>query len=146
MLWSTTKLYIIFKNYRGILIMNTVSKLYNMVLSDRLERWYVSRREQAGAQKGRGCLEHVVTLSILTDFTRKKKTLCVTFIDFTQAFDLVLRKMFFAILKRLWCGAVMLAALIYSKTECVGNTVNCHHDQSLSVVTNVMYFIHCLCE
>lgn len=105
--------------------MNTVSKIYNMVLSERLERWYVSRREQAGAQKGRGCLGHVVTSRIFTDFTRKKKTLCVTFIDFTQAFDLVPRKMFFTILKRLWCGAVILVTLIaiYSKTDSVMGTL-----------------------
>ena len=132
--WSTTKLFMIFKkgsrllpnNYRGISIMNTISKLYDMVLCERLERWYVPPREQAGAQKGRGCLEHIVTLRILTDFARKKKkTLYVTFIDFIQAYDLVPRKMLFAILKRLGCGAVMLAALvaIYSKTDSVLGTV-----------------------
>ena len=35
--------------------------------------WF-SYREQAGAQKGRGCIEQIVTLRILCDYANKKKS------------------------------------------------------------------------
>ena len=96
-----------------------------MVLCARLKRWFLPYREQAGAQRGRGCMEHIVTLRLLTDFAkRKKNTLFVTFVDFSQAYDLVPRRLLFEILKRLGCGAVMLAALIamYRITDSVLGT------------------------
>ena len=84
-----------------------------MILCSRLEIWFKPYREQAGAQKGRGYLEHIITLRLLTDLARKKKRkLFVVFVDFRQAYDLVPRQMLFKVLKRLGCGAVMLAALI----------------------------------
>ena len=101
------------RNYRGISVINSITRLYDMVLCARLKRWFLPYREQAGAQKGCGCMEHIVTLRLLTDFAkRKKNTLFVTFVDFSQAYDLVLRQILFKILKRLGCGGVMLAALI----------------------------------
>ena len=86
--WTKAKLFTIFKrgerrdpkNYRGINVINGIAKLYDMVLCCRLEQWFVPYREQAGAQRGRGCLEHLVTLRLLTDYSRqKKKKLFVTF-------------------------------------------------------------------
>ena len=61
------------KNYRGITVINCLAKLYDMILCARLERWFKPYREQAGAQKGRSCVEHIVTLRLLTDFAKKKK-------------------------------------------------------------------------
>ena len=131
--WIRAKFFTIFKkgdrkdakNYRGISIINSIAKLFDMVLCSRLEQWFTPYREQAGAQKGRGCLEHIVTLRILTDLAKKKKKkLFVTFIDFSQAYDLVPRHILIRILKRLGCGAVMLAviAAMYSVTESVIGT------------------------
>ena len=120
-LWSLAKFFTVFKkgnrqepkNYRGITVINCLAKLYDMILCSRLETWFKPYREQAGAQRGRGCIEHIVTLRLLTDMARKKKEkLFVVFVDFTQAYDLVPRGMLFKVLKRLGCGAVMLAALI----------------------------------
>lgn len=45
-------------NYRGINIINSIAKLYDLVLSERLCRWFRPYREQAGAQRKRGCIEH----------------------------------------------------------------------------------------
>ena len=131
--WSLGKLFTIFKkgdksnpkNYRGITVINCLAKLYDMILCARLERWFKPYREQAGAQKGRGCIEHIVTLRLLTDFAKKKKNkLFVVFVDFAQAYDLVPRDMLFRVLKRLGCGTVMLAALIaiYKVTNSVIGT------------------------
>ena len=90
------------------------------------QSWFTPYREQAGSQKGRGCLEHIVTLRLLTDFAKKKKCkLFVTFVDFAQAYDLVPRQILFKILQRLGCGGVMLAAIIamYRITDSILGTV-----------------------
>ena len=62
--WFLSRLDVIFKkgfrlscnNYRGIAISDTFAKLYDLLLCRRLEKWFSPNREQAGAQKGRGCL------------------------------------------------------------------------------------------
>ena len=76
-------------NYRGISIINSIAKIFDMVICNRLEQWFKPFREQAGAQKGRSCIEHIVTLRLLTDYATKKKCkLFITFVDFSKAYDL----------------------------------------------------------
>ncbi len=70
-------------------MINSITKLYDMILCARLKRCFLPYREQAGAQKGRGCMEHIVTLRLLTDIAKRKKN-TVMFVDFSQAYDLVL--------------------------------------------------------
>ena len=126
--WARARLVPIFKkgnkeevkNYRGISIMNSIAKFYDMVLYSRLKQWFRPYREQAGSQEKRGCLEHIVTLRLLCDMARRKKLkLFVTFVDFSQAYDRVPRHILFKVLRRLGCGSVMLSALIaiYTLTE-----------------------------
>ncbi|XP_063875059.1 uncharacterized protein LOC135108212 [Scylla paramamosain] len=96
-----------------------------MVLCCRLEQWFKPYREQAGAQRGRGCMDHILTLRLLTDYARKKKLkLFVTFIDFSKAYDNVPRDILMRVLRRLGCGAVMLGAIaaMYAVTESVLGT------------------------
>ena len=65
--WSVAKLFTIFKkgnrllpsNYRGITIINCLAKVFDMMLCRRLQLWFRPYREQAGSQRGRGCLEHI---------------------------------------------------------------------------------------
>ena len=105
--------------------MNCIAKLYDMVLCARLQQWFLPYREQAGSQANRGCLEHIVALRLLTDTAKRKRhTLFVTFVDFSQAYDRVPRNILFNILKRLGCGAVMLVAIItmYRVTQSVLGT------------------------
>jgi len=62
---------------------------------------------------------------LLIDLAKRKKfTLFVTFVDFTQAYDRVPRATRFRVLQRLGCGAVMLAALVamYHATQSVLGT------------------------
>ena len=131
--WSNAKLFMLFKrgnrkdpnNYRGISIINSIAKIFDMVLCNRLEQWFKPYREQAGAQKGRGCTEQIVTLRLLTDYAKKKKTkLFLTFVDFSKAYDVVPRNMLFMVLKQLGCGAAMLSIIIamYSITKSVLGT------------------------
>ena len=100
--------------------MNSMVKLYDMVLCSRLKMWFKPFREQAGAQEKRGCLEHIVSLRLACDMARRKKfKLFVTFIDFSKAYDRVPRDNLFRVLQRLGCGSAMLCALVamYSVTE-----------------------------
>ena len=93
-----------------------------MVLCHRPYQWFTSYREQTGVQRGRECLEYVVTLRLLTDTAKKKKIiLFVAFIDFSKAYYLVPRNDLFKILEQLECGRVMLAALaaMYRVSESV---------------------------
>lgn len=131
--WTKAKFFTIFKrgdrkdpgNYRGINVLNSIAKLYDMVLCCRLEQWFKPYREQAGAQKGRGCIEHILTLRLLTDYARKKKLkLFVTFVDFSKAYDMVPREILLRVLRRLGCGAVMLGAIaaMYRVTQSVLGT------------------------
>lgn len=131
--WSKARMCTIFKkgdranvnNYRGIHIINSITKIYDMVLCERLKQWFKPFREQAGAQEGRGCIEHIVTLRLLCDIAwRRKMKLYVSFIDFSQAYDRVPRRTLFRVLCRLGCGSMMLCALIamYRSTESVIGT------------------------
>ncbi len=98
-----------------------MAKVYDMVLCSRLKAWFKSFREQAGAQEKRGCLEHIVSLSLLRYTARRKKIkLFVTFIDFSMAYDRVPRTTLFRVLQLLMCGSVMLCALVamYCVIEC----------------------------
>ena len=75
MLWSGTKIFNILKkgdrknpdNYRGISVANATvrQKLYDMVLCNRLSLWFQPSREQAGEQKTRGFLEHMLPYGYL---------------------------------------------------------------------------------
>ena len=131
--WIKTKVFTIFKkgdksnphNYRGISILNSMAKLFDMVLCERLSHWFRPLREQAGAQRGRGCLEQIVTLRLLIDTAkRKRQKLFVMFIDFSKAYDLMPRDKLFIVLKRLGCGVMMLGALtaMYRVTQSVVGT------------------------
>ena len=133
--WASAKLIMLFKkglrldcnNWRGISVINAVSKIYDYVLNNRLMAWYTVCREQAGAQYKRGCIEHIVTLRLLFNlFLRKKAKLFVVFVDFSKAYDLVPRSRLFDILVELGCGVTMLGALIsmYSNTtNILGSTI-----------------------
>ncbi len=89
-----------------------MAKLYDSVLHHRLIMWSTPFREQAGVQKGRGCIEHIVTLKLLIDYGLcKKKKLFVAFLDFSKAYDRIDRFLLLGILRKLGCGVIMLSAI-----------------------------------
>ena len=100
-------------NYRGISVINSAAKLYDYVLNNRLMTWYKPFREQAGAQPKRGCIEHIVALRLLIEYSvRKRVKLYIAFIDFSKAYDRVPRGKLFKVLKSVGCGATMILALV----------------------------------
>jgi hypothetical protein len=127
-LWSISKLVVLFKkgakgicdNYRGISLMDTFAKLFDSILNKRLEQWFQPDREQAGSQRGRGCVEHLLTLRLLIDFAiHKKKKMFVVFVDFSKAYDRVPRHLLLRRLQSLGCGAAMIKIIsaMYSHTS-----------------------------
>ena len=91
--WTYAKLSMLFKkgatlccdSYRGISVINAISKVYDYLLCNRLRKWFTSDREQAGAQPKRGCLEHIITLRLLMDGAYKNHhKLFIVFVDFSK--------------------------------------------------------------
>lgn len=107
-------------NYRGIAVSSYMFKLFDSVLYNRLTLWYKPRREQAGCQKNRGCLEQILTLRLIIDYCKKRKRkLYLLFIDFNKAYDKVPRWKLIHELQTRGCGRTMLHAIIalYSGTK-----------------------------
>ena len=130
--WALARMFMIFKkgerlspsNYRGISIINSIAKLYDMVLNNRFIQWYKPRPEQAGAQKGRGCEEQILTLRLLISIARKTgKTLYIGFVDFCKAYDKVVRSLLLTKLANAGCGATYLHAIartMQGTKSCIG--------------------------
>ena len=82
----------VFRNNRGITIMDTFAKIFDNMILNRLKLWCDIDNFQAGAQKGRGCTEQIISLTMLCDYAvHKKEKLYVLFIDFSKAYDRVPR-------------------------------------------------------
>lgn len=83
-------------NYRGITLLSTLGKLFTKVLNDRLTIWAetynVYIEAQAGFRQNMGTTDNIFVLhSVIHHLLNKKKKLFVAFIDFTKAFDYVVR-------------------------------------------------------
>ena len=131
-LWCHSKLVVLFKsgnrmmcnNYREISIMDTLAKLYDTMILNRLKLWWNIDKCQAGAQKGRGCVEQITALRLLCDYVKYKKTkLYVVFVDFSKAYDRVPRRTLIECLKNLGCGRIMTKA-IRAMYTCTKNVMN----------------------
>ena len=118
--WCYSKLITIFKgghkltcgNYRGISITDTFAELYDSILNAPIANWLSIDKAQAGAQKGRGCIEQIMTFRLLIDYCMFKKCkLYVLFVDFQKAYDKVPRHKIIDCLKQRGCGKAMLLAL-----------------------------------
>ena len=74
------------RNWRPISLQNTAYKLYAAVIARRLSAWALDNNILSQSQKGflpyEGCLEHNFLLtSILQDSRRKRKSVCITWLD-----------------------------------------------------------------
>jgi hypothetical protein len=91
-------------NYRGITLLDTISKLFNRVLADRLltyaEETTMLHEAQNAFRRGRSTDQHIYTLSqVLRGRLRQGKATYAFFLDLKQAYDTVWRD---GLLYKLW--------------------------------------------
>ncbi|XP_013401097.1 uncharacterized protein LOC106166982 [Lingula anatina] len=88
-------------NWRGITLLSIPSKIFCRVLLKRIDRAIDSRlrEEQAGFQKGRGCIDQIYALrNIIEQCLEWNTPLYINFVDFKKAFDSVHRETLWKIL------------------------------------------------
>lgn len=83
-------------NYRGITLLSVVGKLFTRILNNRLNKWaeeysiYVEA--QAGFRKSMGTTDNIFILNnLITHCLNNNERLYCAFVDFTKAFDFVVR-------------------------------------------------------
>ena len=88
-------------NFRGIALVNTLTKLFTSIICNRLSNWAESTGKlpetQAGFRKGRGCLDQIFSLMCIVqiklrdrsikDSVNKYGKLYALFVDLRRAFD-----------------------------------------------------------
>ena len=88
-------------NYRGIVLVNVIAKIYSIILKARLESWADDTNlicnEQFGFRAGKSTTDCIFILhSIISKCLDKREKLYCAFIDYTKAFDRINRNY-------LWC-------------------------------------------
>ena len=79
----------------------------------RLAKWWETDPEQIGGKAGQSCIDHILTLQILINIARTKKSkLFILFVDFSKAYDRVSRSRLLTLLKETGCGRLLLRAII----------------------------------
>ena len=84
------------ENHRGITLLSVLGKLFSRVLNNRLHEWAehyeVLIEAQAGFRPGMSTIDNVFVLhGFITHMLNRGKKLYCAFIDFTKAFDYVVR-------------------------------------------------------
>ena len=84
------------ENYRGITLLSTLGKLFTRVLNNRLSEWaesyYVLIEAQAGFRAHMGTVDNIFVLhGLISHLLNQGKKLYCAFVDFTKAFDYVVR-------------------------------------------------------
>lgn len=85
------------ENYRGITLLSTVGKLFTRILNNRLKEWAESYNvyieAQAGFRTHMGTTDNIFVLhGLITHMINSGKKLFCGFVDFTKAFDYVVRE------------------------------------------------------
>ncbi|CAG7833269.1 unnamed protein product, partial [Allacma fusca] len=131
--WSEIELLMVFKkrdiylpaNYRGIALINTVTKLFTALICKRLTKWAEEKNKlpecQAGFRKGRGCLDQIFSLMSIIQMKLRisRGKLFVMFIDFQRAFDSIPHDKLWRKLFKVGVSAKIINVMrsIYSKAK-----------------------------
>ena len=83
-------------NYRGITLLSTLGKLFTRILNNRLNDWAenynIYIEAQAGFRKNMSTTDNVFVInSLITHVLNSNEKLYCAFVDFTKAFDFVVR-------------------------------------------------------
>lgn len=130
--WSTVSLSMVHKkgpidnpsNYRGIACINTVIKLFNMIMLNRLNSWVESNNIlpeiQAGFRKNRSCMDNIFVLNstIQTHLRRKGRRVFAAF-DLKRAFDSINHPLLWQKLFKLGISSkfIRLVRALYDKSS-----------------------------
>ena len=111
------------KNYRGITLISIVSKIFCIIVLNRMKMRIDEklREQQAGFRKGRACTDQLSSLRTLIEKSSEFEIqFLICFIDFKAAFDSVDRKVLWAILEQYGIPTKILNIIknIYETTEC----------------------------
>ena len=93
------------ENDRGITLLSALGKLFSRILNNKLTEWaeeyHIYMEAQAGFRKNMGTIDNIFVLhGVINHLLNKNKKLCAASIDYTQAFDYVVReKMWYKLLK-----------------------------------------------
>jgi hypothetical protein len=112
-------------NYRGISLLNVMSKVFTKIISDQLVVWAESNNklceEQCGFRRGYSTMDNCFTLQAMVQkyISRPKGRLYCLFIDFSKAFDCVNHKLLFYVLLKNGASSkvVKLIVSMYSQLK-----------------------------
>lgn len=109
-------------NWRGITILNAVTKILALIILSRIERQIEDhmREEQAGFRRNRGCTDQTNTLRIILEQSAEwNAPLFITFVDFERAFDTIDRSAIWTALtqKGIPSKLVRIIKALYSDAE-----------------------------
>ena len=97
---------------RGIAIAPLICRLYDTIMDNRFQNWYIPNAEQSGFRPKQGCLFPLFTLVIMICFCKENnRDMFVGFLDFEKAFDYVNRPKLITDLMAKGCGKNYVRAL-----------------------------------
>jgi hypothetical protein len=77
---------------RGVAISQLLPTLYDIMIYNRFNLWYVPNKEQAGSRLKQGCLIQIFAIYVIMEFMKSiGKCLYLGFLDYEKAFDFVNR-------------------------------------------------------
>lgn len=105
-------------NYRGIALMNCLTKIFTQIINERIKKWAEDNglipEEQSGFRTGRGCEDNVFTLQALLQIqSRFKNSSYVLFIDFKRAFDSIPHNKLWIKLEKLGLSRKIISLLMH---------------------------------
>ena len=130
-------------NYRGITLINTLSKIYSHILNNRLLKWASEKGKisdcQFGFQTNKSTVDCIFVFhAIISKILNNKEKLYCCFTDYQKAFDSVNRSLLWQKILRDGCSEVMLKALYaryQSVTACIRYKSKC--SSFFDIVTGV---------
>ncbi len=101
-------------NYRGIALSPVAAKIFNKLLLNRIVPFIdpILRDNQNGFRRGRSTVTQIISIRrLLEEYKIGKKSLAITFVDFSKAFDSINRNALFHILNLYGIPAPLVLAI-----------------------------------
>ena len=124
--------------YRGITLLSTLGKLFTRILNNRLTEWAekysVYIEAQTCFRSNMGTTDNIFSLhDIMSHMLNNGKQLFCAFIDFTKAFDYVVRDNLWSKLNKLGLGGNILNSIRSMYTAVKSRVTSCYDSKSEQV-------------